>query len=145
MGASLAIAACVPPAQNHYRLSTEGNLAPTQNPGCIPYQQADNTLTPADLSLGMQACAKQGNYHDLVDLNILMRLRGALDGKPVADKSAAQAIIVLRMNAQQKLGPARLAKFTTAFKEFAFGGSSRHRNFCAQMRKLGRQILCRII
>ena len=37
----------------------------------------------------------------------------------------------------KKLGPAKLAKFTAAFREFAFDGSTRHRNFCDHMRKSG--------
>jgi len=124
-------------AQNIQNHTTEGNLEPTRDPGCIPYVQADNRLTPADLSLGVLACASEGNYRDAVDLFVLMQLRAVFDSKRVADKSAGQAGAVLASNIRQALGPPRLEKLQAAYGDIGGNDSPWHAEFCTQMQKSG--------
>ncbi|MCF6234488.1 MAG: hypothetical protein L3J36_15505 [Rhodobacteraceae bacterium] len=124
-------------AQNVQNYTAPGNLAPTRDPGCIPYAQADNTLTPADLSLGVLACAAQDNYRDAVDLLVLMQLRAAYDSERVADPSAGQAGAVLALNVSQALGEARMLKLEAGFANLGDTGSPWHGAFCSQMQDFG--------
>lgn len=124
-------------AQTVKNYTTEGNLAPTQNPGCIAYQGADNSLSPADLHLAVLACAEQKNFAGAADLFILMQLRAVFDAKRVADPSAGQAGTVLKLTVRQALGSEKTAALQAAFEDFGGNGSSRHQAFCAAMQRNG--------
>jgi len=74
---------------------TSGNLGATVNPGCITVARAGVQLSPPDLGLGVQACAKAGKWDEAAELYILMQLRAVYDVERVADISAHQAAQVL--------------------------------------------------
>jgi hypothetical protein len=87
-----------------------GNLAPTQDRGCIRLDEADTGMSPADLSLSVVTCGHEGRYEDAAQLYLLVMARGAFDTRRVADTTAHQAISVLQfqifnaMNQAQNMG-----------------------------------------
>jgi hypothetical protein len=117
--------------------TTEGNLAPTRNPGCIAVAAADPMLTPADLALGVVACAKAVNYDAATELFILMQLRSVYDTRRVSDETAHQGASVLALQVRQALGSSRLSKLQAATSRFGGTGSPRHAAFCKTVKAGG--------
>lgn len=88
---------------------TPGSLAPTQNRGCIGLEDADATMSPADLAVSALACAKANKTTEAAELMALMSARGRFDAERVTDRTAHQGIQVLRYQVSGAL-PERKAK-----------------------------------
>lgn len=101
-----------PAIQNH---ETPGNLAATQDRGCIALQQADGSMSPADLALSVRKCIAEDNQQDAVQLFVLMLARARFDTERVADRTAHQASIVLPTTIVQSLQPAQRARFIAEY------------------------------
>jgi pentatricopeptide repeat protein len=114
-----------------------GNLAATVDPGCIAVGQAGATLSPPDLGLGVQACARAGDWDQAVELYILMQLRAVYDIARVADISAHQAEDVLSMQVTESLPRGGQARLQAAFEQFGETGSPRHKAFCRAVKAGG--------
>jgi len=113
---ALSCAAAIAHAEvNIQRYEAPGNLKPTQNRGCIPLSKADVSLSPADLALSVQACAKNGKASDAAQLLGLMVARGRFDTMRVTDKSAYQAVDVLMMGVMQSLSTGQRGKVMAEF------------------------------
>ena len=118
-------------------IETPGNLAPTHKVGCVDLAGAKAEYSPADLALGVLACAKRGDYDKAVDLFIVMQLRAVYDSKRVKDKSAHQAGQVITMQIRETLGPRKMQKLEAALKVFGGNGSPRHQALCREMKRMG--------
>lgn len=115
-----------------------GNLAARVDPGCIAVAKAGPELSPPDLGLGVQACAKAGRWDEAVELYILMQLRAVYDIQRVADISAHQAEDVLSMQVTESLPRGGQAKMQAAMERFGGTGGARHRAFCKAVKAAGR-------
>mgnify|MGYP001766091254 CR=1 FL=1 len=116
---------------------TPGNLAPTQNRGCITLAQADPGLSPPDLALSVLACARKNRPADAAALWDLMIARGMFDTERVTDKTAHQAVEVLALQTRAELSPTQLSKISAAQKRLVPPGRPAEAAFCAQLQALG--------
>lgn len=84
---------------NTAHVTTPGNLAPTQDPGCIGMDEAGADLSPPDLFLRVIHCLKKARAADAADLYVLMVARARFDALRVTDTSAHQAgsVLVLQL------------------------------------------------
>lgn len=134
MAAVLAAGGAVAQVRNQ---DTAGNLAATVDPGCVAAADAGAELTPPDLGLGVQACARAGKWDAAVELYILMQLRAVYDIERVSDGSAHQAEDVLSMQVTEHLPRGGQAKMQAAFQRFGDSGGARHRAFCKVVKASG--------
>ncbi|MYM57472.1 hypothetical protein [Thalassovita mangrovi] len=121
---------------NIKNIEAEGNLAPTQNAGCIAMTSAAADLSPADLSLSIMACYRKGQDKRAAKLLALLYARGRFDAARVTDKTAHQAIEVLVINLTNEGGPDWQGRMNTAFTPMTETGSSAHRALCRDLAKL---------
>lgn len=124
-------------AQNVTRLDSPGNLAPTQDPGCVPLGELANDLSPADLGLGLEQCLAQGRYPEAADIFVLMGLRTKYDTYRVTDTTAHEAGVVIQQTVTAGMSPDQSARLNAAFAALGGNGSPWHTAFCAQMRDWG--------
>lgn len=117
--------------------SAPGNLAPTQNPGCIAVADADPTLSPADLSMSVLDCVAKDEFDKAFELVLLLRLRATFDKKRVTDISAHQAGQVLVMQIGQRMTAEENSAYEKVGPVFGGTGSPRHAAFCALMKEAG--------
>ena len=84
---------------NTTQVTTPGNLAPTQDPGCIGMDEVAAGLAPPDLFLRVIHCLKKARAADAADLYVLMVARARFDALRVTDTSAHQAgsVLVLQL------------------------------------------------
>lgn len=74
-----------------------GNLQAQAPVGCVELSEVSNRNTPADLFPGVQACMEKGEFRKAAKLFALAGAYGRLDQQRVADRSAHQAVTVLKM------------------------------------------------
>lgn len=117
---------------------SKGNLAPTQNQGCITLEQATPTLSPADLALRVAACSKKARYQDAAELYILLQMRGYFDMDRVADKTAHQAISVMKIEIANFIGKRATAKLKQAALDLISDTNApQFVTLCQKLRALG--------
>ncbi len=78
--------------------TAEGNLQSPAPASCIDVTELSNTQNPADIFNGVQTCMKQQKFLGAAKLFYAAMSFGYFDTKRVADKTAHQAISVLRVN-----------------------------------------------
>ncbi len=121
-------------AQNQMvNIEVPGNLAATQNPGCIAIAQAGPELTPPDLQKGALECAAAKDWDGMRDLFLLGQVRAAFDTRRVADQTAHQAVPALALQFNKALSPKARAEFEAAFGRFGGTGSPAHDAFCTTL------------
>ncbi len=76
----------------------KGNLASEKPIDCIDIKSLTNKNTPADIFIGISKCLEKSNYQNASHLYLVALAYGRFDSKRVEDKTAHQAISVLRMN-----------------------------------------------
>lgn len=117
---------------------TPGNLAPTQDRGCIALPQADSSMSPADLALSLQKCLAKDKYQDAARLMVLMLARARFDTYRVADRTAHQAESVLPMTVFQSLRPAQRNRLSAELDRMAADRTGpEYRALCQEIRALG--------
>jgi hypothetical protein len=92
-----------------------GNLESKGELGCIESNRFSNKFTPADLYKAVAVCAKQNKNKDAAILFALAGVYGRFDTLRVSDKSAHQAVTVLKMQMFSSLTPDQ----QSAFREVA--------------------------
>lgn len=122
-----------PKVQN---FEAEGNLAPTQDVGCIPVTEADPSLSPADLSLSVMACFQKGEDLQAGELMVLMLARGRFDIDRVTDTTAHQAVQVLSLNLATAGGTVWQPRMGKVFGLFQSEGSAELASLCATLRAM---------
>ncbi|MGB0157726.1 hypothetical protein [Thalassovita mediterranea] len=111
----------------------EGNLASTQDLGCITLREAPSNQSPADLAVSVLDCYAIGKDTMAAELMSLMLIRGRFDILRVTDKSAHQAISVLMLQLRQAGGPQWESRMGPSFNDL-----SKHRDaHCQELRTLG--------
>ena len=99
------------PQINNYE--APGNLESKNDLGCVGTEKLGNKFTPADLYKAVPACAKQGKYKEGAILFALAGTYGRFDTLRVTDKSAHQAVTILKM----QMASAMPSDQQNAFKE----------------------------
>jgi hypothetical protein len=97
------------------KFEAPGNLESKNELGCIESNRFSNKFTPADLYKAVAVCAKQNKNKDAAILFALAGVYGRFDTLRVSDKSAHQAVTVLKMQMFSSLTPEQ----QNAFREEA--------------------------
>ena len=135
MGAtSSAQDAAVSPQVTHYE--APGNLAPTHTLGCIGPDKILNTYTPADLYPAVASCILQGSTDDAIYLYVVAGAYGQYDALRVADKSAHDAPMLLRLRAFTPVGTARMQQFNSLVLPL-LQDDTKHLALCYKLLHLG--------
>lgn len=93
---------------NSIDIQSTGNLKTTQDLGCLEEAAFRNQYTPADLIHGSAVCANQKEYDKANKMMFVASAYGFYDQARVADKSAHQALTVIKMNVADNLTPEQL-------------------------------------
>jgi hypothetical protein len=118
-------------------MRTEGSLESKQDVGCHPVSELKNTYTPADLYRGVVQCIALGQYTVGAEMYMLGNMYGLFDAERVADRTAAQGIIVLQMEAFSNIDKQKINKINkTLSVDLKKGGSARTK-LCSDIRSLG--------
>lgn len=115
---------------------TRGNLAATAEVGCAKSTRLVNTNTPVDLYRGLVVCIKDENYEDGAFLFALGGVYGRFDTFRVADRTAHQAMTVMKMGVLGGLDEARKEKFSAAVQKLV-GTPDGLRATCTEIRRIG--------
>ncbi|WP_394173647.1 hypothetical protein [Thalassotalea litorea] len=75
-----------------------GNLESLSPSGCVAVNDLSNMQNPVDIFTGVNICLVEENYPNAAELYFAGMSYGFFDTKRVSDKTAHQAISVLRMN-----------------------------------------------
>lgn len=116
--------------------STEGNLESTHDIGCASSDQLSNAHTPADLYRGLAACVEQRRYERGILLFALAGTYGRYDTLRVADRSAHQAVLALRMNHFDILGESKKQKFAEQLTRL-LGDQAELELLCNEIKRIG--------
>ncbi len=120
---------------NNYQ--TPGNLRAANPIGCIDLAKASNLLSPADIYPGVRACINEGDYTKAVDLLALAGVYGRYDISRVLDRTAHQAVFVIRLNTLSSMTKAQEAALNSA-KDVRFKKDSKELlQLCDQVKSIG--------
>lgn len=115
-----------------------GNLEKTAELSCMELSSAKNSNTPADLFPAVADCIAQGQYHRAVSLFALAGAFGRFDMMRVSDRTAHQAVSVLRLNTFGDITENRRAAFFEIFMEvYQTEGSEEKAALCEGIRTIG--------
>ena len=117
--------------------SIKGNLEASNNVGCVDISSLSNMEIPPNIYLGVKECILNDDFATGVELYLLGRVFGLYDGKRIADRTAAQGIIVLQMNTFSGIPKEKLVAFDNYRKEHYSNGSETMVNFCQKIKKIG--------
>ena len=117
--------------------SSKGNLQVLQSINCISLDKLTNMHTPADIFPGIRKCIETNQFDIAADLYAVAGVYGRYDQSRVADRSAHQAITVIKMNNFQSLNKELLDKLTTTLRQKFKEGSSELSNMCNSIKNLG--------
>lgn len=96
---ALLLSACnSTPKSNVTNYEAAGNLESPKPAGCVSVGELSNKQNPVDIFTGLNACLINNNYSNAAELYFAGMSYGFFDTKRVSDKTAHQAISVLRMN-----------------------------------------------
>lgn len=115
---------------------TQGNLESKYTFGCVSAKELKNHYTPADLYKSFNDCVKKGNTKDGALIFALAGVYGRFDTLRVTDKSAHQAITVLKMQAFKDVSVQQQSTFKTALSQF-FANPQNLDTACNQIKKIG--------
>ena len=97
--AVLSLTACnSTPQSNTTNYNAKGNLESPKPSGCVAVNKLSNKQNPVDIFTGLDICMKKENYSQAAKLYFVAMSYGYFDTKRVSDKTAHQALSVLRMN-----------------------------------------------
>lgn len=121
--ASPAAAALPPPAEPAPQMQTLP---------CSAGKELKNTYTPFELYLSVTPCVEEKRYEEAANMFVLAGLYGRYDQQRVRDRSAHQAVTVLKT--------AVTPHFSDGFREYlsSLASGEQLAGLCATMRKVGR-------
>ncbi|DAB32515.1 MAG TPA: hypothetical protein CFH79_03510 [Sulfurospirillum sp. UBA11407] len=117
-------------------IQTSGNLESKYTLGCADVAKIRNIHTPADLYKSLASCIKEENYERAIYYYAVAGAYGYFDAYRVSDKSARQAITVLKMLNFQDIEEAKKVKFLEEFKKHRT--SPKMKETCKSLFKLGK-------
>lgn len=115
-------------------LRAEGDLASFEPLGCVSLPEVRPIHTPADLFPAFRQCVEEGQFLKALYLDQLAHAYATFDMKRVADVSAHQAAMVLKLTAYDGLEVFQ-DQLSEAAKQFF--SSERHALFCEELRRIG--------
>lgn len=118
------------------RYEAPGNLQPTHTLECIDPDKILNTYTPADLYPAVASCIVQSRTDDAIYLYVVAGAYGQYDTLRVADKSAHDAPMLLRMHAFNPIGIERMQQFNSQVLPF-LQDDAKHLDLCYKLLHLG--------
>jgi hypothetical protein len=95
---------------------TKGNLESPNPTKCVKIANLTNQHNPADIFVGISKCLSSKNYKFASKLYMTAIAYGRYDTMRVKDKSAHQAISVLRMNTFSQLEEGQINELQAAMK-----------------------------
>lgn len=113
---------------------TEGNLESPNPAGCVDIDRISNRQNPADILHGVSECIDKRKYVLASRLYLLAMAYGRYDTLRVEDKTAHQAISVLRMNMFSQFGESRI----DAFQETLNSILRDKKDYCRPIMKTGK-------
>lgn len=111
-----------------------GNLESPKPSGCVEISSLSNKQNPVDIFTGLNQCLADGKYFKAASLYLVGMSYGYYDTKRVSDRTAHQALIVLRMNVLGSQSKDRLTLLQTEVTKLASNNSE----ICESLKKLGR-------
>lgn len=118
---------------------SEGNLKKTNELDCIKIDDMKNSYTPADIYGGVSKCLQQERYEDAISLMFVANAYGRYDSFRVADKTAHQAITMLKFNSMSSVGKEKISKAQNEITNLVNRNRTAIREAaCKSARKLGR-------
>ncbi|QSX32327.1 hypothetical protein JYB87_11140 [Shewanella avicenniae] len=112
---------------------SSGNLQTTKSVSCVSIAEINNNYTPVDMFNNLRQCLTEQNYQNAAELYIAALSYGYFDIERVADKTAHQAISVLRMNALSE----RPQSVTSQLKSAINAMSGNNHLLCQKLEQLG--------
>jgi len=103
---------------------------------CVQTSELKNSMTPVELYLGVSDCIKADKYEDAVMMFLTAGVYGRFDTFRVTDKSAHQAVGVLKMYSSYGLSEKQQAKFSEFAGEMFTG--EKHEKICQEVRRIGK-------
>lgn len=113
-----------------------GNLDSKHELGCIGAGSLSNKFTPADLYKAVSVCSKQGRFKEGAFLFALAGTYGRFDTLRVSDKSAHQAMTVLKMQAFGGMAPDQQNAFKGSVGE-TLGSPNGLATACNEIKRIG--------
>ena len=117
-------------------ITTDGNLKSNYEVGCVPISSVKNVYTPADLYKGLAECINSGDFKSGASLNALAGVYGRYDTLRVADKTAHQATLVLRMQTFETIPQETMDLFVKEIQA-KYTDKKKLGEICNQIRLLG--------
>lgn len=105
--------------------------------GCMPVEQATNSLTPPELFRSVIDCVAQDQHEWAAELFALANVYASFDAERVADKSAGQAKKILIADTFAKVPPDKRARFNAALQRMATTPQVLGQ-LCARIAKVGK-------
>ena len=97
-------------------IEAKGNLESNNSSDCIDINGLTNKNTPADIFIGITKCLDRSDYQKASQLYLVALAYGRYDSKRVEDKTAHQAVSVLRLNHLGGLNKDKTQKLQSALK-----------------------------
>ncbi|MCO7188581.1 MULTISPECIES: hypothetical protein [unclassified Pseudoalteromonas] len=131
---ALLISACnSTPKSSVTNYEADGSLGSTRPAKCVSVAELSNTQNPVDIFTGLNICLTEKNYSNAAELYFAGMSYGFFDTKRVSDKTAHQAISVLRMNLFGAQSQDNIDKFQMALTKL----SSDNTEICQSLTDLG--------
>jgi hypothetical protein len=96
-------------------IKAKGSLESKHPLACINISELNNTYTPADMFVGIEQCIKNEEYDNAVNLLFVASSYGKFDSLRVKDRTAHQAISMLKLETMQKLDKNKIEAFRHEF------------------------------
>lgn len=113
---SALVSSCGSTQNNVVHYEAEGNLAHSEKIKCKKVTELSNENNPVDIFIGLSQCIEEGKYQNAAELYFAGMSFGYFDTKRVSDRTAHQAITVLRMNLFGSLPQEKIEQFQEAVK-----------------------------
>lgn len=123
-------------AQDITNYEAPGNLQSFNAVACIGIDETKPTYTPADLYPGMMDCVEKQDFDAAAKLFALAGVYGRFDTMRVSDKTAHQAITILKMGSLGTLEEEDSKDFKSAIVRLTSNPEALS-SLCASLRKLG--------
>lgn len=121
------------PHSNVTNYYSKGNLESPLPSSCVAIDRLSNKQNPVDIFTGLNSCIANGDYSKAAELYFAGMTYGYYDINRVSDKSAHQAISVIRMNVFGAQPKEVMDKLQAAIEKIASDNTS----VCQSLTRLG--------
>ena len=132
---ALLLAAFITSAHAEVRnIEAPGNLESPSPVECVSVNKLSNNHNPADIFSGINKCMSNKKYSLAAQLYLTAMSYGIYDSKRVSDKTAHQAIIVLRMQSFSKIDKSVISNLQNSINSIIGNNSE----YCSSLKQLGK-------